>query len=1021
MTVANTDKVTPSEYVALVQVSDSNSQPLILTGTGEGTGVASGGTFSLADSNVPGGGFQAFNLPTGVTMNASAQTPLTYSGSFTNGGTINFSGASTSVSVSGEMQINGPINFNAASTTVFAGGDASIGIKTTAPITFSAASPTISSKNPIDLQGTVTFNGTGTATVSSPTSITIEANVSAAGNLVLNANGGLVSIQNNSLTIAQGTLTLTGDGQVSVLDTSVAKGTSVFINTAFNPSGSLTVDGTIQSGSGADDATVVTSNNALTVVGTGQWINPTALTFTAIGTLDLSGSTAPTLTNNLTLTATGGTLKLPSNQLTVSTDATGDGGTITIIANSITPIDTTKAINFTADATGTGTGTGTGGTISVTLANGGVTIGGAANQLNFSAQGGTTSGGGGTVTVSNTGDLIVNPANINLLTVGGDGGKMFLTAGAAPGQGTLTINSGGLSADGVGGGNGGEISVFGTFISFGDPSIPLTFSANGNGTGSGGKVTYSTNGSNQLNLKSTVGATLGDVSISAQSGTGGGSGGIITVNNGAGNINFTAVNANPQNPAADGNGGQLTLSTTGTINVPSGTLAMNGTGNGKGGLISLTGKSIAATGTGAIALEANAAATGSGSGGTIILNSGAPTPFTVGAGNGNVTLTATAGNGGSKANPTTGGSVSVSAAGNLIVDATKINVSSGSGAGSGGSITLAGGTGPNGGTLVVSGTLDASASGSTGTGGSITLQSNSKTAFALDSAKTTNGTQTVLNIAGTSGQTDGIVSVTNIGAGGINDLELLTAVSQVTFSTASSTPPVIGANGPILINAALGGANTNLITLEASGTGKVTEGTKFAITANTLDVFSRGSLPSPLPSSTFTLPNVVVGDISANTGTKGTVAITNLTPNFINIDSGAAGTFTVKSIGFISTLGNITAGAITLQDTSKTAFSGSGIEIDSNVAATTGNLTLSTLNSILVDPGALTSAAKALLFTVSGATSTITINGTVNTTSSAGTVALIAAKSTAVGGSIIGGAGSDISANKSVTITAYQR
>ncbi len=348
----------------------------------------------------------------------------------------------------------------------------------------------------------------------------------------MNANSGAVSIQNNSTTSALGALTLTADGQVSILDTSLARGGSVFINTANNPSGPLTVNGTIQSGSAAGDATVVTSTGALTVVGTGSWINPTALSISANGNLDLSGSTAPTLTNNLTLTATGGILKIPGNQFTVSQGAGGTGGTITITANTIQPADITSPINFTAD----GTSTGKGGTISVTLSNASETIGGGANQLNFSAQGGTISGGGGSVTVSNTGDLIVNSAQLAVAPqASGNGGKIFLTAGATN---TLTINASSLSEDGVItglGASGGEIQLSAGIIT-GNGS-QLTLSAMGVGIGDGGTVSYSSNSAAVV----VGGLANGAIIITAAAGSGGGNGGIVTVNSGTGNLTFNAI------------------------------------------------------------------------------------------------------------------------------------------------------------------------------------------------------------------------------------------------------------------------------------------------------------------------------------------------------------------------------------------------------------------------------------------------------------------------------------------------
>src|SRR5205823_4591521 len=72
--VLNGQSITPAEQLAVVQKS-TGAQTLTLNGTGN----ASGGSFTVSAANLPGGNFTNLILPTGVTENVSVGA-LTYTG-----------------------------------------------------------------------------------------------------------------------------------------------------------------------------------------------------------------------------------------------------------------------------------------------------------------------------------------------------------------------------------------------------------------------------------------------------------------------------------------------------------------------------------------------------------------------------------------------------------------------------------------------------------------------------------------------------------------------------------------------------------------------------------------------------------------------------------------------------------------------------------------------------------------------------------------------------------------------------
>ncbi|MBY0357991.1 MAG: hypothetical protein K2W82_08320, partial [Candidatus Obscuribacterales bacterium] len=86
--ISNGDLITPSERIAAIQ-STAGTQTLQLGGTGVGTGYASGGSFTIADNNLPVGGFFTnLILPANVTINPITSGVITYQGDSTINGNI---------------------------------------------------------------------------------------------------------------------------------------------------------------------------------------------------------------------------------------------------------------------------------------------------------------------------------------------------------------------------------------------------------------------------------------------------------------------------------------------------------------------------------------------------------------------------------------------------------------------------------------------------------------------------------------------------------------------------------------------------------------------------------------------------------------------------------------------------------------------------------------------------------------------------------------------------------------------
>ncbi len=553
-----------------------------------------------------------------------------------------------------------------------------------------------------------------------------------------------------------------------------------------------------------------------------------------------------------------------------------------------------------------------------------------------------------------------------------------VVGGTVSAFGTLTINSGAL----------GSLTVLGSGIAQATNVAIATSTVTNNGT-----IRSTIAGGAFISVTNTAGGVL-------LTGTGSWSAPSKFIVSAQGNLNVGQLFT----------GGQL-LSTNflsltannGVLTLPVNVLTAATDSSGDGGTISLTASSLV-LGSGTQPLSLQAGATGAGQGGVISVILTGAAPVTIGSGGGNLNISAV---GGSTSGD--GGNVTVQVGGNLVINPGQVVAGPSGSSGKGAIYDFIAGTSPGGGTLVVKGNLSADGVGTGSDGGKITLQANSKSAFSVDSAKATNGTQGTLSVNGVgAGSTDGIINITSLGSGGIIELQPLTAVSQVNLAT-SNGGALTGANGSITISATLGGANTSLISLGATGSGKISEGTKDAIAAATINASSGAGaitladISAPATGTTIT----------ANTGSKGAVTITNVSMGTLNINGAQGGSAIFKSLGDISTSGSIFAGSVALATTAKT---GGTITIGGFVQTSSGSITLTTPGDIVVSAGASMFTSKAVTLTASGTASTVSIDGEINGQAT-GTVTVLVAASIAHN-AIDSGATGDLSAGKSVSLTA---
>jgi hypothetical protein len=425
--------------------------------------------------------------------------------------------------------------------------------------------------------------------------------------------------------------------------------------------------------------------------------------------------------------------------------------------------------------------------------------------LTISATGGSAgseSGDGGTVKVTAGGTLTVNPPALTVAPLGdnGNGGEIELTAGkgdlATSGE---AIVQGSLSADGVGEGNGGKITLTSAVSRV---FVNGSLSASASGAGNGGEIKIELSASSGFVVGPTATSNSGGVvgMLTAAGGPSGGSGGTLTIDNkGTGGIRLNALaDISVAASAAGGNGGRIDISSAlGTITLADGMLSADAVGSGEfaGGSVSLTGASSSFTGTNAVVLSANGSGTGQG-GDITLATTGLSSDITVGSAAAQFTLSATGGSAASAAGD--GGTIRVSAGRSLTVDPAALIAGPVGINGAGATLELKAGqaSGATGGNVVVNGSLSADGVGAPGDGGAITLESPVGRIFVDGSLSADGGTG---------------------GSGGVIKISANTG-SNFTIG-GSATSQTGGVIGPISASAGSAAGSAGTIDIENKGTG----------------------------------------------------------------------------------------------------------------------------------------------------------------------------------------------------------
>ncbi len=682
-----------------------------------------------------------------------------------------------------------------------------------------------------------------------------------------------------------------------------------------------TTGGTATAGNAGRDA------GAISVSGAGVTLAGISASGSAgVTTGDRAGGSgaAVNITSTNGITQTGAFTASGGNG--VNNGAGGNAGSITVSNSGAGNISVGALTASTGNAAGTGLG-GTVGSISVsnTFAGGNVTTAALTTT-------GGTKGAGGNISVSAAGAGVLSTGGAAIATTGGAGstsaganaGNITLSGGTVTlGVSTLTATGGAGNGANFAGGSGGTISVTSTaggMSSSGVGGMTANGGAGGTGNAAGGaagtiSVTNSAASTGTINL-------IGSGGLNARTGASAGTAaalaaGSITVNNNATAATATTLANLSTAGAANGNGGAVSVTTTGSLSV--GTIASTGgaanastEGRNAGVITVSTGGAITALGNvnasgsagngasqsggnaaavslttvgGITAPAATVTATG-GAGGTGNASGGNAAVITVAnSGAGAISLGALAAQTGAAVGSGTGGtagSISVSnTAGNLT---TGTLTTTGGGNANGGNITLAAANG-----TVVAGTLAASggaALGSSGgrNGGTINI---SGAALALGASTiTANGTNaSTLGAGGNGGaitlsstgaiSSSGAISATGGAGAGANQAGgngAAVSVSSTGGSVAVGSIATTGGNGVAGVAA---GGNAGAITLDAAGAGLgITLASNLSAVGGTAAggaaVGSGGAILVDAGTGTYTQNTNV--DVSAGTGAITVVA-----------------------------------------------------------------------------------------------------------------------------------------------------
>jgi len=976
-TSASTGSITTTGPVAVT------AQTSVTTGdiTGPATTVDIDATTGFVNiGNVTATGQVDVTAATSLTaLNINATTAninLTATGTFVNVGNLQTSGAVAITSGTDTTTLDIGTNVTpVASLLINAGGSISTGnVFVAGLIDLNAINITTLAvtAGAIDFDATNNINtGSLTATAgdvdltATTGSTTVTGNISATDDIFITSGqnttvtgsvtGDLVTINSGGTTTVGGPTNTTddviidSDGDINIGQTTTTADIFLYSGANINVLGTLTADPIVMTALAnvnlgasvnADDGiTIVAGQDVTNTVGgitiNGNGIVGAAGNIVVVSGADFSVVPATSVTIN-GASGTGGSVLFTTGagvNVTANGAAGGAGGDVTIAAFSNGFSGGQVLFPLSTSITSTGNGAGFSGDIQVTA--GAVT--GTAMQLGSITTSSATNGVGGSVLLQSStpssGSVIANDAS-------------YSGSFAGIGSNVADIRTANITARGA------------TVQIQGGQNVGVgTVNVSGVGTGNGGSITITAQGTDQFDIGSIVGNNFA-AGLIANGGTTSGDGGNISVQN----IGSTGIRSVPLSiTVTDGDGGNVNLDgDTGNIQLSAGSYSVNGAGaSGDGGTYTINGSGITVTG-GSAAI--NALASGTGLGGQINLTGNGTTALTLGTGTNQVDVNVSGT--GSSVNVSMGGNLTVSSTGGFTADTVNLATT-----GTGSDITFSAGGNVTG----------------------INTNINSADAVVVNSTVTGSTTNTVVangNINGTGSLNGTTVDLTSVGgnignnafsrlnidatdliANAFNGSVFLNDVNSVNVSGASSAANTfdLQSNGP-LSNSAAGTIGADVVALRSTAStvalgGAVTGATSASVRAATgMTTTGAGIVQGNNVSLTAD-----ANDIGTNAGSRFQVDANNLTANatgaggdaFIN-DANAvtiaganniAGEYNLTAGSDISSTGTLTAGTNVVLNAGGSFGLGGTIIGNTSISLTSvGSITNTNLTGTLTTP-----------------------------------------------------------------------
>jgi|GEM_PF-4836961 len=967
-------------------------------------------------------------------------------------GLVTVTGANVAVATSGNLAIAG----TAVNLTTLSGGATSFGATTLTGGLTTTSVGAITQTGPIVTGAPSSITSTtGSITLTDPNNSFFGATSFAGANVSVEASGNLealIAATGNASVTSAGNLTVGGS---AVNLTTVSGGTTSFgvttLTGGLNTSsvGDITQTGAITTGAASSIASA--SGNIVLTNPNNSWFGATSLSG-----VDVAIAAAGNL--NALIAATGNASASASGNLTVGGTAvnltTTSGGATSFGVTTLTGGLTTTSVG---DITQTGAIT-TGAPSSITSSTGDITLNNAGNSFfgatTLSGQDVSVAAAGNLAAViAATGNASVTAAGN--LTVGGTAINLATNSGGTTSFGVTTL-TGGLNTTSVGDitQTGAITTGAPSTIASTTGDITLTNPNNsffGATTLSGVDVAVAAAG----NLNALVAAT-GDASVTAAGNlTVGGTATNLSTSSGGTTSFGTTTLSGGLSTTSVGNitqTGPITTGAPSSITSTSGNITLTNPGNSFFGATSLAGANVTVAAAGnlnaSIAATGNASVTAAGNlivGGTAVnlaTNSGGATSFgttTLTGGLtttsvGDITQTGAIVTGAPSSITSTTGDITLTNPGNSFFGATSF---------SGVDVTVAAAGNLNA-LIAATGNASVTAAGNLTVGGSaVNLNTSSAGTTSFGTTTLTGGltTTSVGNITQTGPivtgapssitSTTGNITLNNAGNSFFGATSL--AGTNVTVAAAGNLNALVAATGNAAVTAAGNltvGGTANSLTTVSGGT------TAFGTTtlAGGLTTTSVGNITQTGP--------VVTGAASSITSTTGNISLTNPGNSFFGATSLAGNNVTVAAAGNLSALiaatGNASitsAGNLTVAGTAVNLTTSSGGATSFGTTTLTGGLTTTSVGDItqtgaiitgaassitsstgditLTNPGNRFSGATSLTATVGDITFGGTVNGNLNT-NAAGTTTFAA---TTVNGNLGVLSGGDITQTGPLIVT----